>query len=33
MGNLPIGNIPPIIIQLFAELYSEDDWGLDSENE
>jgi hypothetical protein len=33
MENLPIEDIPPIIIQLSAELYSEDDWGLDSENE
>jgi hypothetical protein len=34
MGNLPIEDIPPIIIQLSPELlYSEDDWGLDSENE
>jgi hypothetical protein len=33
MGNLPIDDIPPIIIQLSAESYSEDDWGLDCENE
>jgi hypothetical protein len=33
MGNLPVEDIPPIIIQLSAELCSEDDWGLDSENE
>jgi hypothetical protein len=33
MGNLPIEDIPPVIIQLSGELYSEDDWGLDSENE
>jgi hypothetical protein len=31
MGNLPIEDIPPVIIQLSGELYSEDDWGLDSE--
>jgi hypothetical protein len=33
MGNLPIEDIPPIIIQLSAKLCSEDDWGLNSENE
>ncbi|KAJ3666474.1 hypothetical protein Zmor_001915 [Zophobas morio] len=27
MGNLPIDDIPPIIIQLSAESDSEDDWG------
>jgi hypothetical protein len=31
MGNLPIEDISPIII--IPELYSEDDWGLDFENE
>jgi hypothetical protein len=29
MGNLPIEDICSIIIQLSAESYSEDDWGLD----
>jgi hypothetical protein len=32
MGNLPIGDIRLIIIQLSAESYSEDDWGLDSKD-
>jgi hypothetical protein len=30
MKNLPIEDILSIIIQLSAESYSEDDWGLDS---
>jgi hypothetical protein len=33
MGNLPIEDILSIIIQLSAESYSEDDWGLDSKDE
>jgi hypothetical protein len=33
MGNQPIEDILPIIIQLSAESHLEDDWGLDSEKE
>jgi hypothetical protein len=33
MRNLPIEDILSIIIQLSAESYSEDGWGLDSKDE
>jgi hypothetical protein len=33
MGNPPIEDFLSIIIQLSAESYSKDDWGLDSKDE